>query len=101
MTVEYQVNIEYISNEQRKHLSYSFENADVRNEVYQSICSELANAEVDMNYLRDNDGIIFTTYNYSEPIKGELAQIVPHTFFRIDVLGKILEIVESKNINNI
>lgn len=100
MTVEYQINIEHISEGQRKHLSYRFENAEVRNQVYQSICSDLANAEVEMNYLKDNDGIILTTYNYSEPIKGELAQIVPHTFFKIDVLEKMLEMVEFKNINN-
>jgi hypothetical protein len=99
MTVEYQINIEYTVEGQTEHLSYQFENAEARNRVYRTVCSELANDEVEMNYLRDNEGIILKTYNYSKPVKGEVAQIVPHSYFRIGVLDKMLEMVESKKIN--
>lgn len=95
MKVEYQINIEYADGEHGKHLSYSFDSAEMRNTVYQTICSELANDQVDMSYLRNNGGVTVTTYNYSEPFRGEIAQIVPHASFKIEVLDKILTIVKN------
>lgn len=50
-----------------------------------------------MNYLRNNSGVTVSTYNYSEPFSGELAQIVPHTSSRIEFLDKILTLVEKNN----
>lgn len=98
MKMEYHIDIEYTDGEVGKHLTYRFENAELRNTVYQSICSELVDEQVDMNYLRNFGGVTVSTYNYRELSMGEIAQMVPNKSFRIETLNKILELVESKNI---
>ena len=95
MRIEYQINIEYADGEQSKHLSYSFDSVEQRNVVYRTICAELENDQVDMNYLRHNGGVTVSTYNHSDPYKGEIAQIVPHASFKIEVLDKILSMVKK------
>lgn len=95
MKIEHQIDIEYADGNRSKHLLYNFDSAELRNTVYQNICSEFANNKVDMNYLRTHGGVTVSTYNYSEPFRGEIAQIVSHNTFRIEVLEKILSIIEK------
>lgn len=95
MKTEFQINIEYGYNGKRERKSYRFENADKRNETYQSVCSRLSENQVSMEHLRDNDGVSVSTYNYSDKDGNDLAQFIPQTYFRIEVLGEILEMIEQ------
>lgn len=97
--MEYQINIEYADGSQSEHLSYRFENAKLRNEMYQLICSKFINDQVDIEHLRNNGGITVSTYNYSEPVGNEIAQFIPNSSYKLEILNEILAMVEKKAIN--
>ncbi|WP_324728763.1 hypothetical protein VO178_19425 [Lysinibacillus fusiformis] len=94
--MEYQINIEYADGQSSDHLTFRFENADIRNEVYQSICTIFYNDQVDSTYLVKNGGLTVSTYNYSEPRVNEMAQFVPNTSFKIEILNEIVNIIKEK-----
>lgn len=98
MRVEYQIEIAYADGKNSKHLSFKYDNADLRNEVYQSVCSTFAKDQVDMAHLVKNGGLTVSTYTYKEPGANEVAQIVPNTSFKIEVLKEILKIVKEKSL---
>lgn len=100
MCTEYQIDIEYADGSEGKHLTYRFENAKLRNDVYHLICSNFINDQVDMEHLRKYGGVIVSTYNYREPVRNEMAQIVPNCSFKIEVLNELLEIVRQESINS-
>ena len=99
MHTEYQINIDYADGSQAKHLTFIFKDAESRNEMYQLICSKYNNDRVDMEHLRNNGGMTVSTYNYSEPVRNEMAQFVPHSSFRIEILNEVLEMVSQEAIN--
>lgn len=99
MHTEYQINIEYADGLKDKYLTYRFENEEIRNELYQLICSTYKNDIVDDKHLRNHGGLMLGTYDYSEPVGNEIAQFVPQTSFKIEVLSNILEMVKRKAVS--
>ncbi|MEB7452735.1 hypothetical protein [Lysinibacillus sphaericus] len=57
MYVEYQINLDYADGKISESKSYRFENAEVRNMVFNQIVSDFSNGKVDMNHLRQFGGI--------------------------------------------
>ena len=97
MHVEYQINLDYADGVLSESKSYRFENAEIRNMVYNQIVSDFSDAKVDMDHLRQFGGITINSYDYYEPIINAMAPIVPHTSFKMDILDEILNLLEQKS----
>ncbi|MFC4409449.1 hypothetical protein ACFOZY_03245 [Chungangia koreensis] len=96
MTIEYQIEVEYVESGNRAHLSFAFNDAETRNKVYKELCEVFAEDIVDMDYLRENDSIIVSTYNYNRNSRDEMAQMIPMIFFKFDALNGIRATITEK-----
>ncbi|QTB28452.1 hypothetical protein [Lysinibacillus sphaericus] len=100
MYVEYQINLDYADGKISESKSYRFENAEVRNMVFNQIVSDFSNDKVDMNHLRQFSGITIDSYDYYEPNINTIAPFVPHASFKMDILDEILNLLEQKSKNS-
>ena len=96
--MEYQIDVEYEDGKNSDHLTFRFNNADIRNGVYRSICTLFDKDKVNSTHLVKYGGLTVSTYNYSDPLPNAIAQFVPNTSFRIEVLNDILKMIKEKAI---